>query len=195
MGSPPPLPETPSWLSGWGSRWSEGIPGQVTKTCRLCAGQLCPEQAEVQVGWKLLLGDTEPGWGIRGRGFHTLKKPVTLLGFSLFTVRTLPAPKLRVFVETKGCKLRLLGLSPLLNRAREEWGDEILFWAGEPMAGRACTRLHPVAGSRGGHFICALSCGPFRGQGTRAAFRVRGFMLLENQVLLFFFFKLSGYRF
>ena len=194
MGSPPPLPGTPSWLSGWGSRWSEGIPGQVTKTCRLCAGQLCPEQAEVQVGWKPLLRDTEPGWGIRGRGFHTLEKPVTLLGCSLFTMRTLPAPKLRVFVETKGCKLRLLGLSPLLNRAREAWDDEILFWAGEPMAGRACTRLHPVTGSKRPLPLRSFLW-PLPGAGNQGRLRVRGFMLLEKQVLLFFFFKLSGYRF
>lgn len=145
---PPTPPQNPWPAVCWGSRWSEGILGQVTKTCRFCAGQLCPGWAEVQVGWKPLLRDTEPGWGIRGRGSHTPEKPVTLLGFSLFTVRTLPAPKLGVFVETKGCKLRLPGLSPLLNQAREAWGDEILFWAGEPMAGRACTRLHPVPQSR-----------------------------------------------
>ena len=54
----------------------------------------------------------EPGWGIRAWGSHTLEKPVTLLGFSLLTVRTLPGPKLGVFIEMKGCDLKTPGPVP-----------------------------------------------------------------------------------
>lgn len=51
----------------------------------------------------------------------------------------------------KGYKLRLPGLSPLLNQAREAWGDEILFWAGEPMPAepaRGSTLSHSPGGDR-----------------------------------------------
>lgn len=48
----------------------------------------------------------------------------------------------------KGCDLRLPGLSPILNRARAAWGNEILFWVGEPTAGRAYTQLCPILRSQ-----------------------------------------------
>lgn len=153
----------------------------------------------------------EPGRGIRAWGSHTLEKPVTLLGFSLLTVRTLPGPKLGVFVETKGCDFRLPGLSPILNRARAAWGNEILFWVGEPTAGRACTQLHPVPRSQRrqegalasarrvveatSSELLLWTSWPHPGAGNQGRLQVRGFTLLENRVLLFFFFKLSGYHF